>query len=761
MPAHVRRSFAVCLLVLPFLLLGQASPAAASALTWIGPDGGPVNALVLQPGSSKILYAGTRGGVFKSVDGGATWIPPGEGPPVTNVLSVAVDPAHPATVYAGLDQGGVHRSSDGGAHWMDIGGGLPAEFRRPSVRSLVVAPSGAVYAGTDLGVFRSLKGDDFWQPLNQGLPQGGSVISLEIDPSRPQRMYAGLPAGGLYRSDNGGTRWTRLKGIAGSLPVEDIAVSPASPNVVYAALSNGVARSFDSGATWLPPTQDLTGYLTSLAAHPTLPGTVYAGASDGVFRSADRGATWVRVSDGLSDPSVQTLAIDPAHPATLWAGTASNSVRLGGVFQTTNAAASWMFRSNGLAAVDIRSLAIDPHDPATLFAALGSLGLFRSRDRGLHWTPLPVPEVAIIWDVEVDPMDPSIVYAAITLDGPLLKSTDGGDTWARYGTSPGGGLMEIEIDPANPSIMYGGEGFSGFYKSTDAGATWVRSPSSPFVSPRQIVIAPGILYAVAQLPPVGGTPGANLRQMFRSLDAGQTWQVVIHFDQGPLTLAVSPTDPKTVYAALRNGMIQRSTDGGDTWQNITAFSGVASLAVAPGSPGSPELLYVALSGQGIYATKDGGANWIPVMRGDAALSFGQIFLDPEDPERLYVAAINRGILALHEPEPCVPGLTTLCLQEGRFRIEAAWTDFLGGTGIGHPIPMTHETGGLWFFTPTNLELVVKVLDGRDTNGKFWVFVASLTSVDFTLAITGTETGKQKVYYNPPGHMASFADTDAF
>ncbi len=753
MPTHVRRSFAVCLLVLPFLILGQAAPALAAALTWAGPDGGQVNALVLQPGSSRILYAGTRGGVFKSFDGGATWLPPGDGPPLTNVLSLAVDPARPATVYAGLEQGGVHKSSDGGAHWFDIGGGLPVQLFQPSVRSLVVTPSGAVYAGTDLGVFRSLKGDDFWQPLNRGLPQGASVYSLEIDPSRPQRMYAGLPFGGLYRSNDGGARWTRLIGAA--FPVQDIAASPASPNAVYAALTNGVVRSFDSGATWLPPGQGLTGYLTSLAAHPTLPGTVYAGSSDGVFRSDDRGATWARVSDGLSDPSVHTLAIDPAHPATLWAGTASIS-RLGGVFQTVDAAARWSFSSNGLAALSIRSLAIDPHDPSTLFAALGSLGLMRSRDHGLHWTPLPVPEGEIIWDVEVDPVVSSTVYAAITLNGPLLKSTDGGDTWARHGTSPGG-LMEIEIDPANPSIMYGGEGFSGFYKSTDGGATWVRSPSSPFVSPRQIVIAPGVLYAIAQLPPVSGTPGANLRQMFRSLDAGQTWQVVIHFDQGPLTLAVSPSDPKTVYAALRNGMIQRSTDGGDTWQGITAFSGVASLAVAPGSP---ETLFVALSGQGVYATTD-GANWIPVMRGHAALSFGEVFLDPQDPERLYVAAINRGILALHEPEECEPGPATLCLQGGRFKIEAAWTDFLGGTGAGQPIPMTHETGGLWFFEPTNVELVVKVLDGRDTNGRFWVFVASLTSVELTLTVTDTEAGTQKVYYNPPGHMASFADTEAF
>lgn len=764
MPAHARRSFAVCLLVLPLLILGQASPAAAKAFTWAGPHGGPVNALVLQPGSSNILYAGTRGGVFKSVDGGATWLPPGEGPPVTNVLSIAVDPAHPAIVYAGLDQGGVHKSIDGGAHWTDIGGGLPEKpYPQPSGYSLVVTPSGAVYVATTNGVFRSSKGDGVWKALNEGLPQGRIALSLDIDPSRPQRLYAGLLSGGLYRSNDGGAHWTHLSDIRVPLPVlSDIAVSPADPKVVYAATINGVARSFDSGATWLPPGQGLPGFATCLAAHPTLPGTVYAGTSFGVFRSDDRGKTWVSVSEGLSDPAIRTLAIDPAHPATLWAGTDSIS-HLGGVFKTTNAAdtgAHWSFSSNGLSAVGIRTLAIDPHDPGTLFAASG-LDLVRSRDRGLHWTPLPVLADALIWDVEIDPVDSSTVYAAANLST-LLKSTDGGDTWTRYGTIPGSGFeIEFEIDPANPSVFYGGSGFSGFHKSTDAGETWVKSPSFPSVTPVHIVVAPGVLYAIATRQEGPGTPGLNRPEMYRSTDAGQTWQVVIDLRQIPVSLAVSPSDPKTVYAALRDGTIQRSTDAGDTWQKLSSLPNVSSLAIADGAPGSPETLYAALSGQGIYASTDGGATWAPAVVGFAGISFGEIFLDPQDPERLYVATDNRGILALYEPEDCEPGPTKLCLQGGRFQVEVAWTDFQGNSGLGQTIPLTNETGGFWFFNSGNVELVAKVLDGRDTNGKFWVFVASLTSVEFTLTVTDTETGKQKVYHNPSGHMASFGDTDAF
>jgi hypothetical protein len=102
---------------------------------------------------------------------------------------------------------------------------------------------------------------------------------------------------------------------------------------------------------------------------------------------------------------------------------------------------------------------------------------------------------------------------------------------------------------------------------------------------------------------------------------------------------------------------------------------------------------------------------------------------------------------------------SLCLNGGRFRVEATWkTD--GSTGTGHARPLTDETGALWFFGPDNLELAVKVLDGRAVNGHFWVFYASLTNVEFTLKVTDTETGNVRTYANPPGRLASLADTAA-
>jgi hypothetical protein len=77
------------------------------------------------------------------------------------------------------------------------------------------------------------------------------------------------------------------------------------------------------------------------------------------------------------------------------------------------------------------------------------------------------------------------------------------------------------------------------------------------------------------------------------------------------------------------------------------------------------------------------------------------------------------------------------------------------------VPVTADTGYLWFFTETNVELIVKVLDGRSVNGHFWVFYGALSNVQYTIRVTDTETGAIRTYENPSGTLASHADTSAF
>ncbi len=122
-----------------------------------------------------------------------------------------------------------------------------------------------------------------------------------------------------------------------------------------------------------------------------------------------------------------------------------------------------------------------------------------------------------------------------------------------------------------------------------------------------------------------------------------------------------------------------------------------------------------------------------------------------------------GIFGQRLAVPAPPDTTSLALFGGRFRLTVTWNDPHGplGSGVGHPVPLTDDTGAFWFFDSANVELVVKVLDGRGVNGKFWVFYGALSDVGYDLAVTDTATGEQRVYHNPPLTLASVADTSAF
>jgi len=118
-------------------------------------------------------------------------------------------------------------------------------------------------------------------------------------------------------------------------------------------------------------------------------------------------------------------------------------------------------------------------------------------------------------------------------------------------------------------------------------------------------------------------------------------------------------------------------------------------------------------------------------------------------------------LGLSESGGCVSGPGRLCLQEGRFAVDGLWTDFRGGSGDAVPIPLTDDTGAFWFFRETNVELLVKVLDGRANNGNFWVFLGSLSNVDFDVRVVDTSNGNVRIYQNSGRRFASFGDTQAF
>ncbi|HVR97183.1 MAG TPA: hypothetical protein VMW27_11250, partial [Thermoanaerobaculia bacterium] len=108
-----------------------------------------------------------------------------------------------------------------------------------------------------------------------------------------------------------------------------------------------------------------------------------------------------------------------------------------------------------------------------------------------------------------------------------------------------------------------------------------------------------------------------------------------------------------------------------------------------------------------------------------------------------------------------PGGDRLCLQDGRFQVQVSWNLPDSQTGEGQPVRLTRESGYFWFFGENNVEVAVKILDGRNENGHFWVFYGSLSDVAYTITITDTATGATKTYTNPHSTLASRSDITAF
>jgi len=126
--------------------------------------------------------------------------------------------------------------------------------------------------------------------------------------------------------------------------------------------------------------------------------------------------------------------------------------------------------------------------------------------------------------------------------------------------------------------------------------------------------------------------------------------------------------------------------------------------------------------------------------------------------------LKKANFTVYDSSACVPSADALCLTGNRFRLEVAWTDFARHSGKGQAVQLAgrDNTGLFWFFDPGNIELTVKVLNGCGLNSRYWVFLASGSTVEYTLTVTDTKTGATWDEHHPSGLIpALIADTSAF
>jgi len=273
-------------------------------------------------------------------------------------------------------------------------------------------------------------------------------------------------------------------------------------------------------------------------------------------------------------------------------------------------------------------------------------------------------------------------------------------------------VYSLAIDPTSPSILYAGT-FLGVYKTTSGGSSWTSTSVG--------------------LP---DSPGINC-------------------------LAIDPHSTGTVYAGTNVGVF-KSIDGGATWTAAGAGLPVAMVAAVLIDPAVPSTLYAATPPLGVFRSTDAAATWLPVNEGLTSPEVWALAIDPVSPSAVYAGTSRGGVFRLATAGPNICGAGALCLQAGRFEVQASWKTGPSTVSVlAHPMTLTDSTGAFWFFDSDNIELVVKVLDGRSVNGKLWVLYGALSNVEYNITVMDTVTGAVKTYFNPQGQLASVADTGAF
>jgi photosystem II stability/assembly factor-like uncharacterized protein len=778
--AGTRRCLAAFLVSASF----SASAAVAGVNVWtpVGPEGGELCAVVAAPSNPATLWAAASfGGVFRSDDGGDHWTPP-PGDNIQGACRLAIDTADPRRLYTVGSGTGFLRSLDGGASWHTSNAGLPSPVAILTAVATSSADPNFLVATSGVEVYRSRNRGDSWQASADAQTFHDTEIFFLLPmPDHAATVFASSYAGGVFRSDDFGDHWVpRNVGLPPFPQAGALAVDSGSPTRLFLSTLSGVYRTLDAGDHWsLVLATDVLTQATHLAVRPD--GVVFGFDSGGrVLVSRDAGDTWERVPG-------------PVGPMELPSTTSDFAITSVGIYvasffgleRSLDDAAHWTNLNAGIRATSPSATTqsrMTPDDVSIVLSA-GRESLpqwLRSVDRGSSWTAEPIETIygspAALSALATDPGHPSRWVASATLPAapaeayfsPIL-SLDDGATWSILSPLPCTSVTDLAFDPASSGRIYASGLPTGSpclhqpdacftFVSSDWGQTWtcIAPQAFPYFF---LLLRPN---ALREGELVASGPGG----VFESDDAGAHWTLTLETPQaeGELELFtdLSWQNGDTVFASSGGAGLFASLDGGRHWAHRSDPDGPGFLASLALDPVHSDVVFAA-STDGVVRSTDGGVHWSSLSNGLPPRRILALLLDSVTPNRLLASLEGGGVWSyeIREPSTCVPSDISVCLRDGRFRLEAVWHDFFGNSGVGHGEALSNESSSFWFFDPANLELFVKELDGLGVNHSFWTFFGALSNVEYTLLATDTATGAMHGYFNPAGAFASVGDVDSF
>ncbi|HZO94897.1 MAG TPA: hypothetical protein VFB22_14230 [Candidatus Baltobacteraceae bacterium] len=681
----------------------------------IGPGvaGGRVTSVVGVADDPQLYYLGAAGGgVWKTVNGGATWTPLFDKQDVSSIGAVAIDPKDHNVVWVGTGEtnprndvswgDGIYKSTDGGKTWTNVGlratraiSSIVIDPRDPNV--VVVGALGDVFADSpERGVYRTADGGKTWTKTLYVGPESGAS-ELAADPKDPNVIYAGIwqfqrkpwtftsggTADGIWKSTDGGQHWTRLtghglpEGMTGRI---GLAVAPSNPKRVYALIESkdGILwRSDDAGASWTMMTKNTLVdqrpfYFSHVRVDPSNPDHVY-GVSEELAESKDGGKTFKATAESVH-VDYHDMWIAPNDPKRMIVG------EDGGYAITVDGGQHWAFSRN-LAIGQIYHVGYDDRTPYSVCIGLQDNNGFCGPSNSLDGEGIPNSA----WDRVVggdgqwawpDPRDPNLVWTDLqtgrlfvydratqhstyvqpwlprAIDDFQLDKSKYRYNW----DSP------IGFDPFDPSTAYLGANV--VFATHDRGEHWK-------------VISPDLTRNdKAHEQPAGGP---------LALDVSSA-----EFTGTLLDIESSPKTRGEIWTGSDDGMIHLTRDGGAHWADVTPPGvqpdGRAEM-VAP-SPLVAGTAYAVIDrhllgddAPYVFVTHDDGAHWRPISAGlPADQPARSIRPDTRNPHLVYLGLENSFWLSYddgaHWTKPSL-GLPTVATYD--IRVQPRFNDLIVAT----------------------------------------------------------------------------------
>ena len=644
------------------------------ALQWrgIGPyRGGRALAVTGVPGDAYTFYFGAvAGGVWKTTDAGATWQPLTDHTPISSIGAIAVAPSNRNIIYVGTGEAaprgditygdGVYKSVDGGKTWVDVGlkdsrqiGALIVDPSNPDI-VLVAALGHAFGPNAERGVFRTTDGGKTWMKVLYKDDQTGA-IDVTFDPHNAKIVYAALwqarrqpwnfssggLGSGLYRSADGGATWTRLTGNglpAGILGRIHVSVSGADSNRIYAmieAADGGLYRSDDGGAHWRRVNSDgrlsqRAWYFSTILADPKHVDTVYA-ENTGLFRSTDGGKTFNLLPARHGDH--HGIWIDPTNPNRIIE--ASD----GGASITFDGGKTWTTQNNQPTA-QFYHVSVDNRFPYYVYGAQqdnSNLAIASRDDEGAitekDWYNAGGGECGF---VIADPRDPWIIYSTsenfvvrfnkhtyqdrvisvwpVDASGHPAKDLDHRFNW----TSP------LAMSPFNPDTLY--FGMERLYKTTNDGSRWTA---------------------------ISGDLTRNDKSRQQASGGPITKDITsVEYYDTIFAIAESPLRKGMIWIGTDDGLIQLTQNGGGSWSNVTPrdMPEWSTISMIEPSRYDANTAYVAVDRHKlddikpyILKTSDGGKTWTRIDVGLPGGAFVHAVREDTVKRGLLYAATENGV----------------------------------------------------------------------------------------------------------------------